>query len=368
MNRFLCEQTQLISNNSTAFQLSQKLVFVSIYALPILGLACNSLVLLVILSDAHFNRSSFSVYVKSMAVSDTLVLIFKFWSYINKETKYYFSSLCTILTFCSEASVLLSVWIIVTITIERTLVILFPLHKKKFVTAYRARFIVLIIASLTILFSIRFLIIPIDTSNNQLKRCHPTSFKWVSYRRINKLITEFGYCYIPLTIVIIGNVLAICAVKRAVIRRRDILTNRSYRQRRRVDANENQFMLMLLIVTIMFIICFVPFTMTSVIARTGLPFGICFTKRMMRNFLLLHRVAELLKDLNFCINFIIYCISGRRFRYALVMLIKRLHGQRSFSSQTLEKNRFLSDYLLKKNVDCRLAPLSTKNTMEESQF
>lgn len=368
MNRFLCEQTQLISDNATTFQLSQKLVFVSIYVLPILGLAGNSLVLLVILSDAHFNRSSFSVYVKSMAVSDTLVLILKFWSYINKETKHYFPSLCTILTFTSEASVLLSVWIIVTITIERTLVILFPLHKRKFVTAYRARFIVIIIATLTILFSIRLLIIPIDTSSSQTKRCHPTSFKWISYRRINKLITEFGYCYIPLTIVIIGNVLAVCAVKRAIIRRHDILTNQSYRQRQRFNTHENQFMLMLLVVTITFIICFVPFTITSVISRTGLPFGICFTKKMMRNFLVLHRFAELLKDLNFCINFMIYCISGRRFRHALVSLIKRIHGQRSFSSQTLDKNRLQSDYLLKKYVDGRLAPISTKNTIEESQF
>lgn len=368
MNRFLCQEVSLTSDNSTTSQLPQKVVFISIYALPILGLAGNSLILIVILSNAHFNRSSFSVYVKSMAISDTFVLIFKFLSYINKESKYYLPSLCTILTFCSEASVLLSVWIIVSITIERTLVILFPLQKKKFVTAYRARLIVMIIATLTILFSIRLLIIPVDTSSNQTKRCHSTSSKWITYRRINKVITEFGYCYIPLTIVIIGNALAISAVKRAVIRRHDMLTNNSYRKEQRFDAHENQFMLMLLIVTIMFIVYFVPFTVTSVISRTGLPFGMCFTRRMMRNFILTHRFAELLKDLNFCTNFIIYCISGRRFRYAFVSLIKRIHRRTSFHSPSIDKNRFRSDYLLKNYCNGKAVPVSTKNTMEESQF
>ena len=89
---------------------------------------------------------------------------------------------------------------------------------------------------------------------------------------------------------------------------------------------------------------------------------------MMRNFILTHRFAELLKDLNFCTNFIIYCISGRRFRYALVSLIKRIHGRTSFHSPSMDKNRFRSDYLLKKYCDGKPVPLSTKNTMEESQF
>lgn len=367
MNRFLCEKNSLTSSNSTSSQLSQKIVFISIYALPILGLAGNSLILLVILGNTHFKRSSFSIYVKSMAVSDTFVLTFKFFSYINKETKYYYPSLCTILTFCSEASVFLSVWIIVSINVERTLVVLFPLHKKKFVTASRARMIVIIIASLSILFSIRLLIIPVDTSSNQSKRCHSTSLKWITYRRVNKIITEFFYCYIPLTIVIIGNILAVFAVKRAVIRRHDFLTNNSYRKERRFEAHENQFMLMLFIVTIMFIIYFVPFTITSVITRTGLPFGICFTKRMMRNFILTHRFTELLKDLNFCTNFIIYCISGQRFRYALVSLIKQIHGRTSFHSLSVY-NRIRSDYLLKTYCDGKIVPISSKNTMEESQF
>ncbi len=134
MNRFLCQLNGTIFDNSTGLQLTQKLSDISMYVLPILALVGNSITLLVILSNSQFNRSSFSVYIKAMAISDTFVLIFKLISYQNKTAKYFhFSSLCTILIFLSEASGLLSIWIIVSITIERTLVVLFPLHKKKFI-------------------------------------------------------------------------------------------------------------------------------------------------------------------------------------------------------------------------------------------
>jgi len=368
MNRFLCEPNGIILDNSTAYQFSQKLGDISMYLLPILALAGNSLTLLVILYNPQFNRSSFSVYVKSMAISDTLVLIFKVLSYQNKTSNiFYFPSLCTILIFCGEASVLLSIWIIVSITIERTLVVLFPLHKRKFVSAYRARFTILIIAILTIIFSARILIIPIDISIEQKKRCHPMP-NWDSYRRLNATITEFGYCYIPLTIVIIGNFLTICTVKRAVIRRHDMLISNPYQQKRQTDLNEKQLVLMLFIVTLMFIVYFVPFTIINVISRWGLPFHLCFTQKSFEIYLIIRALCILLKDLNFCTNFIIYCVSGRRFRHALILLFKRLHPQSSLTSQNFESNKYRSDYLLKKYCEPRHNHFSAKHTIEESQF
>lgn len=367
MNRFMCELNGTVIDNSPGYQFSTKLGNVSMYLLPILALAGNSLTIFVIIFNSQFNRSSFSVYVKAMAISDTSVLIFKLLSYQNKTSSYYFPSLCTILIFCGEASVLLSIWIIVSITIERTLVVSFPLHKNKFVSTYRARFTVLIIAISAIIFSARVLIIPIDQSDGQKRRCHPLP-SWRVYRRLNITITEFGYCYIPLTIVIIGNFLTICTVKRAVIRRQDMVTNNSSKQKRLMDSNEKQLMLMLLIVTLMFIVYFVPFTITNVISRWGLPFNLCFTQKSFEIYFVIRSLSELLKDLNFCTNFIIYCVSGRRFRYALVLLFKRLHRQSSMNSQNFDSNRNRSDYLLKKYSEQKPNHLSTRNTMEESQF
>jgi len=369
MNRFLCQLNGTIFDNSTGLQLTQKLSDISMYILPILALVGNSITLLVILSNSQFNRSSFSVYIKAMAISDTFVLIFKLISYQNKTAKYfYFSSLCTILIFLSEASGLFSIWIIVSITIERTLAVLFPLHKKKFISVYRARFIVLIIGISTIIFSSRVLIIPIDTSIEQKRLCHPMN-GWHYYRRVNKTITEFVYCYIPLTIVIIGNLLTICTVKRSVVQRHDMLRNSTYEQKRQMNLNETQLMFMLLIVTLMFIVYFVPFTIIELIQLWGLPFGICFTQKSFEIYIIIRSLSELLRDLNFCTNFIIYCISGRRFRYALISLFKRLHRQSSLTSQNFEINRIRSDYLLnKKYCEHRPNHLSARNTMEETQF
>ncbi|CAF0842652.1 unnamed protein product [Rotaria sordida] len=367
MNRYLCEPNRLMLNNATAYHFAQNLGDISVYILPILALVGNSLTLLVILKNPQLNCSSYSVYVKSLAISDTLVLIFKLFSYLNKTSKYfYFSSMCTILVFCGESSVLLSVWIIVLITIERTLVVLFPLHKTKFVSINRARVKIIIVAILIIVFSSRILIIPMDTSIEQKNRCHPIA-SWQSYRRLNATITEFGYCYIPLTIVIIGNFLIICTVKRAVIRRHGMLTNNSYQQKRPIDLHENQLMLMLLIVTLMFIVYFVPFTIINVISRLGLPFNHCFTQKSFEIYLVIRSFTELLKDLNFCTNFIIYCVSGRRFRYALFSLFKDHHRQSSIISRNCKTTSNRTELLSIQNSHQRPCRLSLKPTIEETQ-
>ena len=160
-----------------------------------------------------------------MAISDTFVLIFKLISFENKTSKvFYWPSMCTGIIFLSEASTLLSVWIIVLITIERTLVVLFPLHIKKFFSASRARIFILLITILSLLFCARILFIRIDVSTNQKKRCHPIS-TWQNYRQLNATIHEFAYCFIPVSIVIIGNCITLYTIKQAILERKKHLTN-----------------------------------------------------------------------------------------------------------------------------------------------
>jgi hypothetical protein len=367
MNRFLCNQNVSIFQNATAYQFSQKLNDISTYVLPLFALAGNSLTLIVILTNPQLNRLSFSAYVKSMAVTDTLALLFKFLSYINKTSKtFYLSSMCTILIFCAESSVLLSIWTIVLITIERTLVVIFPLHIKKLVSASRARILILIIAILTLIFSSRVLIIPIDTSIGQRKHCHPASIWWLKYRQINVTITEFAYCYIPLAIVMVGNFLTTCTVAQAVNRRHDLLTNKSYQQKRKMESNKNQLMVMLLIVTLMFIVYFVPFTITNVVSRWGLPFGLCFTPKSFEIYFVLRSLSELLKDLNFCTNFIIYCVSGRRFRCAFFSLFEQHQRQASVNSRNFETLKNRSEFTFKKKHELKIIALFAKNTSEDS--
>ncbi|CAF0930811.1 unnamed protein product [Rotaria sordida] len=338
MDRFLCEPNSLVLNSSTAFHFSQTLSYTSIHALPILALVTNSLILLVVLTNSLLNRSPFAVYVKSMAISDTLVLVLKLISFENKTSKaFYWPSMCTVLIFLSDASTLLSVWTIVLITVERTLVVLFPLRIKKFVSVYCAQVLIILVAMLSLIFSTRVLFISIDISPEQKKRCHPIS-NWQNYRQLNATITEFTLCFIPLSIVIIGNCITLYTVKRAAFRRHQNLTNHIYHRQRYSETNENQLILMLLMVTLMFMIYFLPFTIVNVISRWGLPFDLCFTQKSFEIYLIIRSLCEFLKDLNFCTNFIIYCISGYRFRYAFFSLIHRSHRNRLLFNVRYSKN------------------------------
>lgn len=368
MNRYLCEPDKLLLDNVTAYHFARTLDDVSLYILPVLALIGNSLTLLVILTNSQLNCSSFSVYVKSLAISDTLVLIFKLISFLNKTVdSFYVPSLCTILVFCGEASVLVSIWIIVLITIERTLVVLFPFHKTQIVSQCRARFIVITISVIAVMFSARILVIPIDKSIGQKIHCQPIA-SWLAYRQLHATITDFGYCYIPLTLVIIGNFLTICSVKRALVRRNDMITNNSYHRGNHLEYSEQQLMLMLLIVTFMYVIYFVPFTITNVISRFGLPFHSCFTQKSFEVYLVIRALSVFLKDLYFCTNFLIYYVSGRQFRFGFLVLIKVHHRRTSGITKKLRSRSNLSEILLKKNSDPRSFHLSRKPTVEESQF
>ncbi|CAF3273573.1 unnamed protein product [Rotaria sp. Silwood2] len=183
--------------------------YMVIHTLPILAVVTNALILLVVLTNSQLNCSSFSVYIKSMAISDTLVLVLKLLSYENKTSQAFYSpSMCTGLIFLSDAT------------------------------------------------------------------------------------------------------------KQAIFRRHRHLTNHVYRGKPKSEPNESQLMLMLLIVTIMFTVYFLPFTIINIISKWGLPFDLCFTEESFEIYFIVRSLCEFLKDLNFCTNFIIYCISGRRFRHA----------------------------------------------------
>jgi hypothetical protein len=350
MNRFLCEPNNLMLNFSTAYRFFQTLSTVSIHTLPILAITGNSLILLVILKNSQLNRSSFSVYVKSMAISDTLVLIFKLISFKNKTSKvFYWPSMCTGIIFLSDASMLLSVWTIVLITIERALVVLFPLFIKKFVSPCHARTLILLIVMMSLLFSARILFIPIDVSSNQTQRCHPIS-TWQNYRQLNATINEFAYCFIPVSIVVIGNCITLYTVKRAIFERQHTLTNHSYNKKKSFETNKHQLIFMLFMVTLMFIVYFVPFTIANAISRWGLPFGLCFTQKTFGNYLIIRSLSEFLKDLNFCTNFFVYCIRGRRFRYAFLSLIHQRRNRFASSLRSGNSTKQPNERLLQQNA------------------
>ncbi|CAF2127109.1 unnamed protein product [Rotaria magnacalcarata] len=188
-------------------------------------------------------------------------------------------------------------------TIEPTLVVLFPFHKTQFVSQRRARTVVMITAIIAIAFSARLLVIPMDTA------------------------------------MIIGNFLTIVIAKRAVNRRHDLFANNSNQQNCKMDSTESQLMLMLLIVTLMFIVYFIPFTITNVVSRLGLPFDYWFTQKSFEGYTALRVLSALLKDSNFYTNFDVYCVSGRQFCFAFFSLLN-VHHRRSTAISTKFKHKF----------------------------
>ncbi|CAF0854120.1 unnamed protein product [Didymodactylos carnosus] len=283
MNRYLCNGTLSDSFvNFTTYVINTKLALGSIYILPIISLIGNSLTIIVLHSNHQLNRSSFAIYVKTLAVSDTLVLFYKLFSYENKQRQNPIHFLCTAFQFLTDSTVIVSVWTIVLITIERTLIILFPLHIKKIISGYRARVLVILTIIVVLISSSRLLFIKMDKNINT--RCQPRQ-DWSQYAQLNSTITEFLYMYIPLLVIIIGNCLSFWTLRRALNDRHMMLTSHTYKHKR-MDTNEKQLIIMLFVVTLMFIFYFIPFTLMRIIPRTGFA-GKCFTSNTFSVYLLM---------------------------------------------------------------------------------
>ncbi len=216
----------------------------NVYITPviiIIGLTGNLMSFLVF-TATHLRRQSSSVYLASLAVADFgfLMSLFVIWLSWIKIPILHMEVWCEITVYIGYVCTFLSVWYVVSFTVERYIIVWYPLRKDRFCTRKRARIVVISLA----LFAGVFYSFATWTSGvvNLIPMAMPVCMPLPQYYHFYTVITGVDFTLtlvFPSTIVIMLNIRIIIKILNVQRQRRPFVRSVNYAVRGRNDEGSD---------------------------------------------------------------------------------------------------------------------------------
>ena len=286
-----------------------------------IGIPGNLLSIMLVCRPA-FTRSSMKPFIIALAVTDTSLLVLGLGRYWVKNVFQFDIRLTHMVACCTHTFLVywlvhVCSWLVVGMTWQRTLVVVFP-YNMVIKQCMRSRFPKLYIA--TVPLTLSFL-------NSYFFWTHRIRDYHGSYRCVSKDgFQTFNHIWrwvdlalasiIPFTLIMMGNISIISKVIMASSQRRT-LSAASRKGNSAQQQHESGMTVLLLMVSFIFLICTLPLSMYFVFFRYFMS-GHAPTPTMR----LLVTMATFLSYVNNCINFYLYIISGKKFRAELMTMFK----------------------------------------------
>ena len=295
--------------------------------LLVAGTVGNILSFLVFSSPA-LKKSHTSFLFRLLAVYDTIELQIGLWGYIlthlfQNYTLHATDSACKSKLYIRAVFRDLSVWLLCFFSIERCIGVYLPHKVKVLITRKRihAAVIIMFVASVLINASL-----VVSVENRTMYDIHGNIVRQYCSTAGNQLtknysqvywpwIDMFKYCFFPFTLMITCNIALIYKVIQAVSLRRQSTTQES-------DSNSAVSSMTIVLITISFtyIILTMPICIFFITSSTHRYIvGTYFYAQLK----LWHTLGHLFAHANHCVNFYLYCVSGKQFRTELVKLFIR---------------------------------------------
>ena len=272
----------------------------------LLVLACIGNGLSIYAVRHRIKTSSSCFYIVNLAVCDSLVIFNKVAYYILSR---FYIDLghwgCKISSYITNASLCWSVWLVVLMTCERFVAIIWPLKAMTWLSVKRAKLMVVAIYVTMAAFNSAYLVTSTSLYLGGSARCGTLG----KYRELfNKTwipMETSVVTYIPLILIFLLNVSMILKIKEARRKQAEL----------RVESQENsgQVTAMLLTVSIAFFVLTIPRSLFLILVKQGI-WDYMATPYSYSVYLLINTILRLLADLNHCVNFLLYVASGSSFR------------------------------------------------------
>ncbi|XP_070198812.1 growth hormone secretagogue receptor type 1-like [Littorina saxatilis] len=335
-------------------QLRQNLL---LYVPPIfivLGSVGNLLSFIVLRCRAMVKVSSYH-YLASLAVADTLVLymgLLRLWLGEVTGTDFNDSAdwMCKVTVAFSYMASDLSVWLIIAVTVERYIVVCFPLRASTMINTNRAKkvigFLVLLMFAINLHFfwTVEIVERPVDGKNGG--NCEAAPHHQQLVNEIWPWVDAFIYSFLPFIFIIVLNILIVREVIKARAHRQKMQNTPEHHYhhkmpRRHLGAGQNpqgrsghtscrrscgpgegtKLTIMLLSVSFTFLITTLPMNITLIFTAFWNQQK-DHDLRSIAQFNLAKTVAELLMYINHSINFCLYCATGQKFRQQIKHLMR----------------------------------------------
>ena len=254
--------------------------------------------------------------IKSENKNESKLLHQSFDTLFITESNQWNHLLCILDGYLVEVTLLLPVWIMVILATERFLCIMWPLHKNVFCTPRKAKIILMTLVSIVLSWCL-FKIGTAGVENDSTFKIHPKdeSCRNIEYPTLVNISTAM-WAIVPGICCLILNILIIKKIK---------LTTNPHKQFYPSERCRkiNQTTRVVIALSIIFVILISPtgilIILDNIINKSGKNLSIEKTQMAIR-FKIARKYALLLYEVNIIINFPVYLLTIKNFRYFKVTL------------------------------------------------
>ncbi|XP_074650174.1 thyrotropin-releasing hormone receptor-like [Tubulanus polymorphus] len=321
-----------------------------VYGLPIIIIigTIGNTISLIVLCQRTMRQTGTYFYMAILAVADTAVL------YLNGLRKWiYFltgfdlnqvsDAGCKTMSFVNYWTFDFATWILVAMTVDRFLAVHSPLRAIQLSTISRIKKVLLLLAvidvglNMHLFWTMELLVNPCG------KYCIPRREFSNFHHRVWPIVDAVFYSFVPFLMLLVFNIIIVQDMFVAWRVRRNLYANsnndidlqnvattnrRSNKQRNHITTSSWHLTLMLLVVTTIFLVLSAPNCIYMIVRMvTDVT-----TREQRRRVKITKAATTLLLYVNHCVNFYLYCASGRKFRQTLVSIYKYARERRRMSA------------------------------------
>ncbi len=291
-----------------------------------LGLVCNLLALLVLVTSSSIRRTGTGSYLIGLAVADTMFLVgdlLRWMHFKRSDWTAYFTEVslmhnsmvwCKLVYILRYAGKLSSAWITVAITTQRFAMIRNPL--KIAVTTSVARIVVAGIGVSSTLLAL----FPLWTIGIEQHKCSITNRPL--YNAMNWAVLRVGSLLLPGVIVVVFTVLIL---KHLYQTRYNISIDLREEMHpttlRRKELEERQLTAILLAVALVFLLFRLPYTVAYYLNHFKRDLWGNLDTDTSDVIFDAYIISQVIATANYAVNFFLYCMCGKKFRHELCLFL-----------------------------------------------
>ena len=310
----------------TTYQVAKVINNNKFHVLMAMSLIGNGLSLFAVRRRMTTSTSCF--YIANLAICDALIIFTK-WLYIilGAYNPNQTSWECKVMNYLCNVALSSSVWLVVLMTVERCVAVIWPLKISGWVSMKRARIVVSILYAIMAAFNSVYLIV-FTSKRTRIRNgntCSIHESHMPFFKSIWSVIDMVFYAYIPQILIFILNIVIIMKLARATKEQAEM------RNASKSEQSQGQVTAMLLTVSITFFVLTNPYTIFYLCMQNDV-WNYMASARSYAQYALVSTLLRLLADLNHCINFLLYVATGKRFREDIVQLFRCAKANRPSTS------------------------------------
>ncbi|XP_060564598.1 probable G-protein coupled receptor 139 [Ruditapes philippinarum] len=284
---------------------------------------------IIVYTKSSLKTTAMAVYLTALAVSDIIALytgFFTEWLTIafDSNIKNYKSIGCKIHSWFLFTSVQFSAWVITIITVERVICVWFPFRARRVESKRCAKIVVACLCVMLMILNSHALygMVHIFDMEPIFPSCAALSEDYhYFFQNIWPFIDSTVYCFVPCSLIIIGNSLILYKLKQKIPHfPTSELEHCDFRRNLKVARERKSLFPLIFCLNTVFVLTTAPISIYQVALNFTHVFDIEIHSVKYNHRFLCWTILLMVMFLNHSINCLLYCFTGAKFRREIVLI------------------------------------------------